>query len=109
MWSTGRCVRCFKVFCCRFALEKLTERSILIRARSTTTRDRNLQFRGAISTGFFFSFFSCGLFFAFSLGFLFNKGRKSPQNVEKIARSPRRETSLESCHVSGCHAFLVPI
>ena len=31
--------------------------------------------------------------------------RKSPQNVEKIARFPGGEKSVESCHVSGCHGF----
>ena len=32
--------------------------------------------------------------------------RKSPQNVEKIARIPGGEKSVKSCHVSGCHGVL---
>ena len=40
-----------------------------LRTRSTTTRDRRLQSRGAVSTGFFFRIFSSG-FFPFSPGFL---------------------------------------
>ena len=31
--------------------------------------------------------------------------KKSTQNVEKIARFPGGEKSLELCHVSGCHVF----
>ena len=34
-----------------------------------------------------------------------NLVRKSPQNVEKIARLPGGEKSAESCHFSGCHGF----
>ena len=35
--------------------------------------------------------------------------RKWPQNVEKFARFPGGEKSVESCHVCGCHGFfLVP-
>ena len=64
-------------------LEILLE--IIARARSTTTRDRNLQFRGAVSAGFF-GIFTSGSF-PFSPSFLCNLVRRSPPNVEKIARS----------------------
>ena len=33
---------------------------------------------------------------------------KSPENVEKIARFPGGGKGAESCHVCGCHGFLVP-
>ena len=75
-----------------------------LRTRSTTTRDRNLQFRGAVSTDFFFS----GIFFLFSPGLLWSLARKWPQNVEKVARFPGGEKGVESCHVSGCHGFFCP-
>ena len=42
-----------------------------IRTRSTTTRDRNLQFRGAVSTGFL-NFIHQWMFFTFSPGLLCN-------------------------------------
>ena len=77
--------------------------SIYVRTRSTTTRDRKLQFRGAVSTGFF-SIFSSG-FFPFSPGSLCSLVRKWPQNVEKIARLPGGEKSVESCHVCGCCGY----
>ena len=77
-----------------------------VRTRSTTTRDRNLQFRDAVSTGFL-GIFSSG-FFPLSPGLLCNLVRKSPQNVEKIARFPGGEKGEESCHVSGCHGFFGP-
>ena len=54
-----------------------------IRTRSTTTRDRNLQFRGAVSTGgsplVFFSFLS-SIYVQFS--------KTSPLNLEKVAKNP---------------------
>ena len=43
--------------------------------------------------------------FPFSPGLVCNLGRKRPQDVEKIARGPGREKSVESCHVCGCHVF----
>ena len=46
--------------------------------------------------------------FPLSPGFLCNLVRKSPQNVEKVARFTGGEKSAESCHVSGCHGFTVP-
>ena len=68
-------------------------------------RDRNLQFQGAVSNRFFeFS----PVFCRFSPVTLCNLARKSPQNVEKIARFPGGEKSIESRHVSGCHGFWVP-
>ena len=53
-------------------------------ARSTTTRDRNLQFRRNFSTRFFE--FSPVNVFPFSPGFMCKLVGKTPQNVEKIAR-----------------------
>ena len=54
---------------------------ISLMTHSTTTRDRTLQFRGAVSTGFFWSFSSD--LFEFSPGLRCNLVRKPPQNVEK--------------------------
>ena len=69
-----------------------------LRTRSTTTKNRNLQFRGAVSTGFFE--FSPVDFFPLLQVFCV-----APQNIKKIARFPVGEKSAESCHVSGCHGF----
>ena len=44
-------------------------------------------------------------FLRLSPGLLCKLVRKSPQNVEKIARLPGGEKSVESCHASGCHGF----
>ena len=41
----------------------------------------------------------------FSPGLLCISIRKWPRNVEKIARFPGGEKSVESCHVCGCHGF----
>ena len=69
------------------------------RTRSTTTRDRNLQLRGAVSTGLFFEYSPLDFFVSHQVYSVV------AQNVEKIARSPGREKRVECCHVSGCHVF----
>ena len=79
-------------------------RIISMATRSTTTRDRNLQFRESFSTEFL-NFLQW--IFSFP-GFMCKLAWKSPQNVEKIARFPGREKCAESCHVSGCHGFFGP-
>ena len=71
------------------------------RTRSTTCNF------GALSPLDFLNFLQC-IFFPFSPGFLWTKERKSPQNVEKIARFLGGEKRAESCHVSGCHGFFGP-
>ena len=86
------------------AFDKVLRRVLRIRMRLTTTRDRNLQFRGA---DWIFEFSPVVVFFC-SPGLLCNLVRRSPQNVEKIARFPGGEKSVESCHVSGCHGFFGP-
>ena len=55
----------------------------MVRTRATTTRDRNLQFRGAVSTGG-----SPLDFFAFSPVFMCNLVRRAPKNLEKVAKNP---------------------
>ena len=55
----------------------------MFRTSSTTTRDRNLQFRGAVSTGG-----SPLDSFAFSPVFMCNLVRRAPQNLEKVAKNP---------------------
>ena len=57
--------------------------SAFIRTNSTTTRDRNLQFRGAVSTGG-----SPLDFFAFSPGFMCNLVGRAPENLEKVGKNP---------------------
>ena len=65
---------------------------------------------GAPSPLDFYEFSPVDSFSFFSPGFLCNLVRQSPQNLEKIARFPGGEKSVESCHVSGCHGFFsVPI
>ena len=61
---------------------------------------------GAVSIGFFE--LSPVDFSPFSPGFLCSLVGKSPQNMERIARFPGREKSVESCHVSGCHGSFGP-
>ena len=78
---------------------------ILLRARSTTTRDRNLQLRGTISTVLNLLQWISSLFSRYSMSFR----KEITQNVEKIARFPGREKIAESCHVCGCHGFFGPV
>ena len=78
-------------------------RGIRVRTRSTTTRDRNLQFRRAVSTGG-----SPLDFFAFSPVFMCNLARRAPQNLEKAAKKSSGENRVKSCHVCGCHGFVRP-
>ena len=85
---------------------RLLKVSMSHRTRLTTTRDRNLQFWGAVSTGFFE--FSPVDFCHFSPGLLCNLVRKAPQNMENFARFPGGEKRVESCHVSGCQGFFGP-
>ena len=70
-----------------------------VRTRSTTTRDRNLRFGGAVSTGFSF----------FSSGFLLLLSRFTvPKICRKLPDFRAEKKSAESCHVSGCHGFFGP-
>ena len=68
------------------------------------TRDRNLQFRGAFSTGFFVFL---QRIFPLSPGLLCNLVRKSPQNVEKIAHF-RVEKNAQNSITSLAVIFFVP-
>ena len=77
---------------------------LLVRTHSTTTRKRNLQYLGAVSTRFVFS----SGFFPFFPGILCNVVRKSPQNMEKKTRFPGGEKIVESCHACGCHGLFGP-
>ena len=77
---------------------------VKFRTRSTTTRDRNLQFRGAVSTGgspldFFVLFLQY-----FSAQFSKTSPLKSGESSEKSSG----ENRVESCHVCGCHGFFGP-
>ena len=87
----------------RTVLEHRPIRGRKIWTHSTTTRDRICK----ISGKFLHWIFECSPVdvFPFSPVFLRNLVRKSPQNVEKIARIPGREKGAEYCHVSGCHGF----
>ena len=75
---------------------------VCFRARSTMTRDRNLQFRRESPLDFWE--FSPVDLFSFSPGFMCNLVRTSLQNVEKWPDFARRKMH-KSCHVSGCHVF----
>ena len=75
----------------------------LVRTRSTTTRDRNLQFQGAVSdwrlsTGFF------GFFSSIYVQFSKTSPLKSGESSEKSSG----ENRVKSCHVCGCHGFFGP-
>ena len=78
-----------------------------VRTRSTTTRGQKSAISGRclhrISR-----ILSSVDFLPFSPGLLCNLVRKWPQNVDKIARFPGGETSVESCHVCGCHGVFGP-
>ena len=73
------------------------------RTSSTTTRDRNLQFRGAVSTGGspldFLLFFS-SIYVQFS--------KTSPLKSGESSEKSSGENRVKSCHVCGCHGFFGP-
>ena len=75
---------------------------ITFRTSSTTTGDRNPQFWGPVSTGFLLNFLQWIFVIFLQVSCVCNLVRKSPPNVEKIARFLGGEESVESCHVSGC-------
>ena len=73
---------------------------ISIRTRSTTTRDRNLRFRGAVSTGgspldfLLFLQYLCAIF-----------SKTSPRKSGESSEKSSVENRVKSCHVCGCHGF----
>ena len=67
----------------------------LIRTSSTTTRDRNLQFRGDVSTG------GSPLDFCFFSSSYMQFSKTSPLKSGG-------ENCVKSCHVCGCHGFFGP-
>ena len=96
---TWRCLQICDGEKTSYACSKL---AVTIRTSSTTTRDRNLQFRGAVSTGgspldflIFFPVFMCNLV------------RQAPQNLESSEKSSG-ENRVKSCHFCGCHGFFGP-
>ena len=70
--------------------------------RSTTTRNRNLQFRGAVSTGG--SPLDFLLFSSINVQFSKTSPLKSGESSEKSSG----ENRVKSCHVCGCHGFFGP-
>ena len=77
----------------------------IIRTRSTTTRDRNLQFRGTVSTRVFLNFLQWMIFFdPVSLCSLVGN---VPKHGEIFPISGQREIH-KSYHVSGCRGFFCP-
>ena len=74
----------------------------MIRTSSTTTRDRNLQFRGAVSTGG--SPLDFLLFSSIYVQFSKTNPVKSGESSEKSSG----ENRVKSCHVCGCHGFFGP-
>ena len=72
------------------------------RTRSTTTRDRNLQFRGAVSTG------GSPLDFVLFLQFYVQFSKTSPLKSGESSEKSSGESRVKSCHVRGCHGFFGP-
>ena len=87
-----------KIFSTRFGIFRAG-----LRTRSTTTRDRNLQFRGAVSAGgslhWIFCFFS-SIYVQFS--------KTSPLKSGESSEKSSGENRVESCHVCGCHGYFGP-
>ena len=73
-----------------------------LRTRSTTTRDRNLQFRGAVSTG------GSPLIFCFFSKFCVQFSKTSPLKSGERSEKSSGENRVKSCHVCGCHGFFGP-
>ena len=78
----------------------------MIRSRSTTTRDRNLQFRGIFSNWIFLNSLQWICFLLLQV--LCVTCKEIAPKCGGIACFPRRRESVESCHVSGCHGFFGP-
>ena len=73
------------------------------RTSSTTTRDRNLQFRGAVSTG------GSPLDFLLFLQYSYVEFSKtSPLKSGESSEKSSGENRVKSCHVCGCHGFFGP-
>ena len=72
------------------------------RARSTTTRDRNLQFRGAVSTG------GSPLDFLLFSSIYVQFSKTSPLQSGESSEKSSGENRVKSCHVCGCHGFFGP-
>ena len=74
-----------------------------LRTSSTTTRDRNLQFRGAVTPlealHWIFCFFS-SIYVQIS--------KTSPLKSRKSSEKSSGENRVKSCHVCGCHGFFGP-
>ena len=84
-------------------LLKAIPKHLLVRTRSTTTRDRNLQFRGAGSTGgspLDFLLFLPSMYVQFS--------KTSPLKSGESSEKSNGENRVKSCHVCGCHVFFGP-
>ena len=73
-----------------------------IRTSSTTTRDRNLQFRGAVSTG------DSPLDFCLFSSVYVQFSKTSPLKSGESSEKSSGENRVKSCHVCGCHGFFGP-
>ena len=74
----------------------------VFRASSTTTRDRNLQFRGAVSTG------GSPLDFCFFSSIYVHFSKTSPTKSGESSEKSSGENPVKSCHICGCHGFFGP-
>ena len=86
----------------------LSKKKEFTRNESQDTFDHDKGQKSAISgrhLHWIFLNFLQWIFFPFLQVSLCNLERKWPQNVEKVARFPGGEKSVESCHVCGCHGF----
>ena len=68
----------------------------------TTTRDRNLQFRGAVSTG------GSPLDFLLFSSIYVQFSKTSPLKSGESSEKSIGENRVKSCHVCGCHGFFGP-
>ena len=74
----------------------------ILRTSSTTTRDRNLQFRGAVSTG------GSPLDFCFFSSIYVQFSKMSPLKSGKSSGKSSGENRVKSCHVCDRHGFFGP-
>ena len=84
-------------------LAGLSKNTFFLRTSSTTARDRNLQFRGAVSTGG-----SPLDFLLFLQYFHVQFSKTSPLKSGESSEKSSGENRVKPCHVCGCHGFFGP-
>ena len=92
-WKGGLCVGCEAGAACQI---------VIFRTSSTTTRDRNLQFRGAVSTG------GSPLDFLLFSSIYVQLSKTSPLKSGESREKSSGENRVKSCDVCGCHGVFGP-